>query len=182
MPHCEIVKLVNTPTAERDQLLGLPTTTRQDRGAQHSQRDDAKRVGQAITAEHELMRHVVVSGHEERKPREVAVGCIRGQHQDRHCCQLHAVVGEIGAAKNTTGDLAYHRFVAALGLVHRHCAILMRQECDTSEHHGQDADHPRQGVPGVLPFRLAERRHAIADCLHSRQRRASATECPQDQE
>ncbi len=167
---------------ERNQPLRLASEQRQHRQREHAERHDPERVGEAVAAERELARHEAVARHEIRQAREVGVGGVCRQHEDRHRRELHGVVGDVRPAENAPRDLRDHRLVSRFRLVHRHRAVLMGEEGDPAKRHREDADHPRQRRAGIAPFRWAERRDAVGDRLDTGQRRAAGGERAQDQE
>ena len=178
MPVCDSVNDVNTPTTyswiSRVRFASNATIITHARAART---DHAVREHEPVAAVHELAGHEPVPREDRREPREVLVGGVRRQDQDRGREERQHVEAE-PAAEHRVGDLRDHGALVA----HRDVPDVGREARDPEEHRDRDHAHDRQGLGGVLGLRPPERRHPVRDRLDARERRRARRERMQDHE
>ncbi len=166
IPLCDNVNDMNTPITyswiSRVRSASNAKIMIEETIAEH---DDAVGEDQPVPAVHELPRHVAVARQDRRQPREVLVGRVRGQDQDRRREELHdveadaAVVDRVRDLRGDRADVARDR-----------PRDVHRQPRDPEEHRDRDDAHDRQRLGGVRRLRAPERRHAVRDRLDARER------------
>ena len=100
---------------ERNQVLDFAVVDRQHDRRQQPERDDAGREGQPIAPERELARHEAVARQEVGQAREIRIGGVGAEDEDRHRRELDVVVAGVRAAECVPGDLGDDRLVSMLG-------------------------------------------------------------------
>ena len=147
-----------------------------EQGGGTGQRDDPVGEHQAVAPLGELAGEEAVAGLEARQAREVGETGVGGEDEDQHRGGLERVAEHLasrtGAVDGLT-DLGEHRGGA---LLERQRLHLAGEEGETEEHHPEPAAHHHQGLPGVLPRRLAEGRDAVRDRLDTGHRGAAGGE------
>ncbi len=148
---------------ERDQLGHVGLEQHDQDGGRDGESDDPVREDQAVPADRELSRHEVVRGVEVRQAGEVGERRVGREDQDQRGGGLEREeqpVAERPLAEDRTADLRDDRL--RLGRQH---VQLHRDEREAQEHQAEQAAHPHERGPGVLPFDGLERRDAVRDGL-----------------
>ncbi|MFT3853954.1 MAG: hypothetical protein QM733_14605 [Ilumatobacteraceae bacterium] len=160
---------------QRDQLGDVAVEDDDQDPGDDGQEDHAVGEHQPVAAVGELPREETVLGDDRRQPREVGVGRVRRQDQDRERRDLHDPEQHALAAVDVLG----HQRDAGRVVLAAHRVQLGGQHRDADEARAEDRAHPHQRVRGVLRLRLLERRHAVADRLDARQRHRAGREAAQ---
>ena len=122
------------------------------------------------------MRQELVLREDRTEAREVGVTRVRREDQDQRRRDLD-VIEDRRATEDHARDLRGGR-----DLVRVLDAQLVREDRESDEEHGEDSRHPHERRRRVLRLRLLERRNAVGDRFHPRERRAPRRERPQDDE
>ena len=160
-----------------DQLVEVGVEHQDQQARERAEHDHAVREHQPVAAVRELPGHEPVARQDRREAREVLVGRVGREHQDRRREELHEVEEE-PAAEHRVRDLADDRPL----LADRDPVDVGRQVGDPQEHRDRDDPHDQQGLGGVLRLRAAERRHAVRDRLDAGERGRARRERVQDHE
>ena len=155
---------------QRDETRGDAAKGHEQYDRGDREQDDAVAEHEPVAAVPELVRQEVVIGHERGEAREISVGGVGGQHEDRcHARRYHVV--QPPRTEHLPGKLADH----GLGLRGLNAGERGEQH-DAGEQEEQDARHPGQRDRGVLVLGLAERLHPVGDGLHAGHRGATRRE------
>jgi hypothetical protein len=113
-----------------------------------------------------LARHVSIAREDRGQSREVLVGGVGREDQDRGREELHHEEADRVETEHPDGDLRVHRALfAGNDTIH-----VSRQVGDPEEHRDRERAHDRQGGGRVPRLRAFEGGHAVRDRLDTGER------------